>query len=186
MSDNLRPYEPQHSRPPCPSSTPGVSQTHVHWVSDAIQPSHPLSSLSPPTPNLSQHQGFFKWVGSLHQVAKVLELQLQHQFPIFYPFSIPTIYIFFILCSQTKSKSGEDHPPSFCVERQQPRENKKPSDFSQEASQFFWWRSTHYSLLSRSLLLPSLPCPRRRLQLLVGWRVHFPRPHNDSYDFSKI
>ena len=55
------------------------SQTHVHWVSDAIQPSHPLSSPSPRTFNLSQHQGLFKWVRSSHQVAKVLEFQLQHQ-----------------------------------------------------------------------------------------------------------
>ena len=50
------------------------TQTHVHWVSDAIQPSHPLSSPSPPTFNLSQHQGLFQWVSSSHQVAKVLEL----------------------------------------------------------------------------------------------------------------
>ena len=56
-----------------------VTQTHVHQVSDAIQPSHPLSSLSPPTFNLSQHQGLFKWVTSSHQVAEVLEFQLQHQ-----------------------------------------------------------------------------------------------------------
>ena len=56
-----------------------LAQTQVHWVSDAIQPSHPLSSLSLPTFNLSQHQGLFYWVGSLHQVAEVLELQLQHQ-----------------------------------------------------------------------------------------------------------
>ena len=53
--------------------------THVHWLGDAIHPSHPLSSPSPPTFNLSQHQGLFKWVGSSHQVAKVLEFQLQHQ-----------------------------------------------------------------------------------------------------------
>ena len=58
---------------------PELAQTHVHWVSDAIQPSHPLSSLSPPAFNLSQHQGLFQWVSSSHQVAKVLELQLQHQ-----------------------------------------------------------------------------------------------------------
>ena len=58
---------------------PEFTQTHVHWVSHAIQPSHPLSSPSPPVFNLSQHQGLFKWVSSLHQVAKVLELQLQHQ-----------------------------------------------------------------------------------------------------------
>ena len=54
-------------------------QTHVHWVSDAIQPSHSLPSLSPPTFNHFQHQGLFKWISSLHQVAKVLEFQLQHQ-----------------------------------------------------------------------------------------------------------
>ena len=51
----------------------------IHWVSDAIQPSHPLSSPSPPAFNLSQHQGLFQWVSSSHQVAKVLEFQLQHQ-----------------------------------------------------------------------------------------------------------
>ena len=55
-----------------------LAQIHVHWVGDAIQPSHPLSSPSP-TFNLSQHQGPFKWVSSSHQVAKVLEFQLQHQ-----------------------------------------------------------------------------------------------------------
>ena len=58
---------------------PELTQTHVHWVVDAIQPSHPLSSPSPPTLNLSQHRGLFKWVSSSHQVAKVLEFQLQHQ-----------------------------------------------------------------------------------------------------------
>ena len=69
-------------------STPGFpvhhqlsesTQTHVHWVSDAIQPPHPLSSPSPPALNLSQHLGLFKWVRSSHQVAKILEFQLQHQ-----------------------------------------------------------------------------------------------------------
>ena len=54
-----------------------LAQTHVHWVSDAIQPSHPLSSPSPPAFNLSQHQGLFQRVSSSHQVAKVLELQHQ-------------------------------------------------------------------------------------------------------------
>ena len=58
---------------------PEFTQTHVHWVGDAIQPSHPLLSPSPPAFNLSQHQGLFKWVSSLHQVAKVLQFQLQHQ-----------------------------------------------------------------------------------------------------------
>ena len=60
VSDSLRPHELQHARPPCPSPTPGIAQTHIHRVSDAIQPSHPQSSPSPPTFNLSQHQGLFK------------------------------------------------------------------------------------------------------------------------------
>ena len=73
---------------PMVHSTPGLpvhhqllesTQTHVHWVGDAIQPSHPLLSSSPPALNLSQHQSLFKWVSSSHQVAKVLEFQLQHQ-----------------------------------------------------------------------------------------------------------
>ena len=55
------------------------AQTPICWVSDAIEPSHPLSPPSLPAPNLSQHQGLFQWVGSLHQVAKVLELQPHHQ-----------------------------------------------------------------------------------------------------------
>ena len=55
---------------------PKLAQIYVHWVSDAFQPSHPLSSPSPPALNLSQDQGLFKWVSSLHQVAKLLELQL--------------------------------------------------------------------------------------------------------------
>ena len=58
---------------------PELAQTHIHWVSDAIQPSHPLLSPSPLAFNLSQHQGLFQWVDSSHQVVKVLELLLQHQ-----------------------------------------------------------------------------------------------------------
>ena len=56
-----------------------LAQTHVHQVGDAIQPSQPLSFPSPPAFNLSHHQSLFQWVGSLHQVAKVLEFQLQRQ-----------------------------------------------------------------------------------------------------------
>ena len=55
------------------------TQAHVHWVSDAIQPSHPLSSPSPPAFSLPQHQGLFQWVSSLHQMARLLEFQLQLQ-----------------------------------------------------------------------------------------------------------
>ena len=58
---------------------PEFTQTHVHQVGDAIQSSNPLLFPSPPTVNLSQHQGLFQWVNSSHQVAKVLEFQLQHQ-----------------------------------------------------------------------------------------------------------
>ena len=58
---------------------PEFTQTHVHWVSDVIQPSHPLLSLSPPVFNLSQHRDLFQRASSSHQVAKVLEFQLQHQ-----------------------------------------------------------------------------------------------------------
>ena len=73
---------------PMDYSTPGypifhhlleLAQTHVHWVSDAIQPSHPLSAPSLVALSLSQHQGLFQWVSSSHQEAKVLEFQLQHQ-----------------------------------------------------------------------------------------------------------
>ena len=58
---------------------PEFTQTHVHRVGDAIQPSHPLSTPSPPAPNPSQHQGLFQWVNSSHEVVKLLEFQLQHQ-----------------------------------------------------------------------------------------------------------
>ena len=78
-TNSLRPHRLQCIRPPCPSQLPEPTQTHVHWVGDSIQPSHPLSSPSPPTFNLSQHQGLFLGVGSSHQVTKVLEFQLQHQ-----------------------------------------------------------------------------------------------------------
>ena len=57
---------------------PEFTQTHDHRVSDAIQPSHPLSSPSPSAPNPSQHQSLFQWVNSSHEAAKVLEFQLQH------------------------------------------------------------------------------------------------------------
>ena len=64
--------------PPVRHQLPEFSQTHVQQVSDAIQPSHPQSSPSPPALNPSQHQSLFQWVNSSHQVAKVLEFQLQH------------------------------------------------------------------------------------------------------------
>ena len=70
MSNSLQPHGLQHTWPPC---LPGheFTQTHVHWVGDTSQPSHPLTSPSPPAFNPSQYQGFFKWVSPSHQVAKV-------------------------------------------------------------------------------------------------------------------
>ena len=73
MSKSLRPHGLQHTKSPCPSPTPGTCSTHVHRVSDAIQPSHPLSSPSPSAINCSQHQGLFQGVSSAHQVDKTLE-----------------------------------------------------------------------------------------------------------------
>ena len=82
------------------SSMPGLpvhhqflecTQTHVHQVGDAIQPSHPLSSPSPPAPNPSQHQGVFQWVNSSPEVAKVLEFQLQHQSFQWTPRTVPFV-----------------------------------------------------------------------------------------------
>ena len=66
-----------HSTPglPVPHQLPEFTQTHVHRVGDAIQPSHPLSSPSPPAPNPSQHQSLFQWVNSSHEVAKLPEFQ---------------------------------------------------------------------------------------------------------------
>ena len=79
MSNSLRPHESQHARPPCPSQTPGVypNSCPLNWwwhptISSSVIP---FSSCA----NLSQHQGLFKWANSSHQVAKVLEFQLQHQ-----------------------------------------------------------------------------------------------------------
>ena len=74
VSNSSRPHGLQHARLPRPPYLLELPQTHVHWVGDAIQPSCPLSSPSPPALNLSQHQGLFWWVGSLHQVTEVLEL----------------------------------------------------------------------------------------------------------------
>ena len=71
MNCSTRSFPVLHHLPEC-------AQTHAHWVNDAVQPSHLLSSPSPPALNLCQHQGLFQWVSSLHQVAKVLRLQFQH------------------------------------------------------------------------------------------------------------
>ena len=79
VSDSLCPRNRSKPGFPVHHELPESTPTHVHLVGDAIQPSHPPSSPSPPVLNLSQHQGLFQRVSSLHQVAKVLEFQLQHQ-----------------------------------------------------------------------------------------------------------
>ena len=95
---------------------PELTQIHVHWVSDAIQqshPSHPLLSPSPPAFNLSQHQGLFQGVSPSHQVAKVLEFQLQH--PSFqWIFSIDFLQDWLVWCSCCPRDSQESSPtPQF-------------------------------------------------------------------------
>ena len=79
MSDSLQSNGLSMPGFPVHHQLPELIQIHVHLASDAIQPSHPLASPSPPTFTLSQHQSLFQWVSSSHQVAKVLEFQLQHQ-----------------------------------------------------------------------------------------------------------
>ena len=79
VSNSLRPHGLQTTSFPVLRYFPEFTQTHVHWIGNAIQPSHPLLSPSAPAFSLSQHQGLFQWVGSSHQLAKVLDLQLQHQ-----------------------------------------------------------------------------------------------------------
>ena len=76
VSDSLRPMNCSVPGLPVHHQLLESTQTHAHRVGDAIQPSHPLLSPSPPAPNPSQHQGLFQWVNSLHEVAKVLEFQL--------------------------------------------------------------------------------------------------------------
>ena len=78
MSNSLRPHEPQHTRPPCPSPTPGVHPNPC-LLSQRCHPTISSSVVPFSCLNISQHQGLFQWVSSSHQMAKVLELQLQHQ-----------------------------------------------------------------------------------------------------------
>ena len=80
VSDSLWPHESQQQASlQVHHQLSEFTQAHIHWVGIAIQPSHPLSSPSPPAPKPSQHQGLFQWVNSSHDVARGLEFQLQHQ-----------------------------------------------------------------------------------------------------------
>ena len=113
MSNSLWPHGLQHTSFPVFQHLLELTQSHVHWVGDVIQPSHPLLSPSPPAFNLSQHQGLFQWVSSLHQVAKVLELQLQHQSFQWYSGLISLrIYWFHLLVVQGTLKSLLQHHSS--------------------------------------------------------------------------
>ena len=94
VSSSLRPHGLQHARLPVLHHFPDFAQTYVHWVNNAIQPSHPLSPPCPPALNLSQHQGLFQWVDSSHQVAKVLEFQLQRLYLCLYLYTIYTCIYF--------------------------------------------------------------------------------------------
>ena len=88
-----------------------LAQTHVHQVGHVIQPSHLLSSPSPPAFNLSQHQGLFQWVSSLHQVTRVLEFQLQHQsFPWIFRNDFLYDWLVCSLCSPRESQESSPTP----------------------------------------------------------------------------
>ena len=90
---------------------PQPTQTHVHRVSDVIQPAHPLSSPSPPSFSLSQHQGLFQWVCSLHQVAKILKLQPQHQsFQLIFRTDFPQDWLDGSSCSPRKYQESSPTP----------------------------------------------------------------------------
>jgi len=91
---------------------PELAQTHVFRVSDAIQPSHPLSSPSPPAFSLPQHQGLSQWLSSSHQVAKILELQLQHQsFQWIFPANVYKAFISKMSISEYAKTKSKKNPP---------------------------------------------------------------------------
>ena len=114
VSDSLQPHELQVMPGlPVHHQLVELAQTHVHQIGDAIQPSHPPSSPSPPALNLSQHQGVFQWVRSSHQVAKVLELQLQHQ-SFQWIFRVDFLYDWLVWASHSPRVSRESSPtPQF-------------------------------------------------------------------------
>ena len=111
VSDSLWPHKLQHIRLPSPSPSPRVCSNHIHWVSDALLSSHPLLPTSPLVPSLPQNQGLFQWVTSLHQVAKVLELQLQHQsFQWIFKVDFPWDWLVWFPCSPRDSQESSPAP----------------------------------------------------------------------------
>ena len=143
-----------------PEFTQTHIQTHVHWVSDAIQPSYPLLSPSPPAFNLSQHQGFFQWVGSSHQVAKVLKLQLpSNEYSGLISFRMDW---FDLLAVQGTLKSLFQH------------HSLKASILQYSA--FFMVQLSHlYMTIGKTIALTRI-CQQSDLEPYISPKIHLPRP----------
>ena len=111
VSKSLWPHELHHTRLSVLHYLLEFAQTHGHWVNDAVKSSHPLSPPFPPALNFPQPQGLFQWVGSSHQVAKVLELQPQHQ-SFQWIFRIDFLYDWLVwsLCSPRDSQESSPTP----------------------------------------------------------------------------
>ena len=139
------------------------TQTHVHWVGDAIQPSQPLLSPSPPALNLSQHQDLFKWVSSSHQVAKVLEFQLQHQ-----SFKMDWMYLLVVqktLQHHSSKASIPRHSAFFIVPLSHPYMSTGKTIALTRWTFVGKVRSPLFNMLSR-LVMTFLP---RSKHLLISW-----------------
>ena len=147
-------------------STPGflvhrqvleLAQTHVHGVGDAIQPSYPLSSPSPPAFSLSQHQGLSQWISSLYQVDKVLEPQLQHQFS--------SVHFSHSIVSDSLQPHGMQHARPPCP-------SPTPRASSNICSLSWWCHSTiSSSVVPFSFCLQSFPASGSFLvsQFYIRW-----------------
>ena len=133
---------------------PEFTLTPVHWVNDAIQPSHRLSSPSPPALNLSQHQGLFKWVSSSHQVAKVLEFQLQYQpFQWIFKVYLPQDGLVWFPCS--------------------PRDSQEPSPTQQSKAPILWCSAFFTVQLSHPYMTTRKTTALTRWTLLAKWCLCF-------------
>ena len=169
MFDSSWPHGLQHARPPVHHQLPELTQIHVHWVSDAIQPSHPLSSPYPPTFNLSQHQGLFKWVSSSHRVAKLLEFQLQYQ-------SFQWIFRTDLL------QDGLVGSPCCCCPRDSQECSPTPQFKSTGPSEKIWWlkwkqekpSSPQYTKSNHSIFFffPTFTSHPININILCGCTIH--------------
>ena len=181
-------------------STPGLpvhhqllefTQTHVHRVGDAIQPSHPLSSPSPPAPNPSQHQGLFQWVNSSHEVAKVLEFQLQG-----YGFSSSHVWMWELDCKDSWAPKNwclwtvvlqkTLESPLDCKDIQpvNPKGNQSwlfigRTDAEAETRIHLMWRTDS---LKKTLMLGKIEGGRRRGRQRMRWLPGI----TDSMDMSRV